>query len=416
MNPLVDESGGEARRGTWSALAYRDYRVLWLATIASIVAQELRLQSTAFWLYDETGSAAQLGLLGLIQLFVQVPALLFGGTFADRWDRRWLVASTQAVSFLFVAGIAVLAIADQLAPWHIYVATAVLSVSSVFGNPARNALIAATVPREQLVDAVTTNWVTQQIATVAGPLAFAAVAEFVGLDATFVLGAAVALPSVLLPMLLRVSGVPEGRDEAGSVLQRTWEGLKFVRGHPLLPALYLLDTGVTVVSFYRQLFPVLADQLFGGGAGVVGLLTAANSAGAIGGSFVVLGLRRFKRTGLIVLIAHVIYALLLFPFALNPWLPLGMVLIAGLGGMDAISVTVRQATVHLTTPDAMRGRALSVLVLSAQTANNVGTIWVGMLSALIGASGTLLVGGASSLAFVGWAWGRVRGLREYRAP
>ena len=416
MNPLLDEPKRNARRGTWSSLAYRDYRVLWLGTIAVIVAQELRLQSAVVWLYDETGSAAQLGLLGLIQLVVQIPALLFGGTLADRLDRRRLVASTQAVSCVFVAGIASLALVDALAPWHIYVATAVLSVSSVFGNPARNALIAATVPREQLVDAVTTNWVTQQIATVVGPLTFAAVAEFVNLDATFVLAAGVAAPAALLPLLLRASGVPEGGDEGGSMLRRTWEGLRFVRDHPLLPALYLLDTGVTVVSFYRQLFPVLADQLYGGGAGAVGLLTAANSAGAIGGSFVVLALRRFKRTGLIVLIAHVIYALLLFPFALTPWLPLGMLLVAGLGGMDAISVTVRQATVHLTTPDAMRGRALSVLVLSAQSANNVGTLWVGMLSAAIGASSTLLVGGASSLAFVAWAWRGVRGLREYRAP
>jgi hypothetical protein len=84
--------------------------------------------------------------------------------------------------------------------------------------------------------------------------------------------------------------------------------------------------------------------------------------------------------------------------------------------MDAITVTVRQATVQLTTPDAMRGRALSLQTLSAQTANNVGTLWVGMLSALIGASGTLLIGGGASVAFTAFVWGRVKAVREYRAP
>src|SRR4029453_8271973 len=96
------------QHGAWAALRYRQYRILWLATIAAILTAELRLVVTGVWLYEETGSAAQLGILGLIQLFVQIPALLFGGTLADRLDRRWLMAWTQAVTLLFVAGPAVL--------------------------------------------------------------------------------------------------------------------------------------------------------------------------------------------------------------------------------------------------------------------------------------------------------------------
>lgn len=404
------------RRGTWSALEHPQYRVLWLGTLTAIVANELRLIATGVWLYEETGSAAQLGFLGLVQLVVQIPALLFGGTLADRLDRRMLTAGTQAVTFAFVSGIAALAVAGALEPWHVYLATAVLSVSSVFGNPARSALISATVPPEQMVDAVTTSFASQQIATVAAPLGFAAVAETINLEAAFVLAAAVSVPAMVLPLMLRVPRIIAPSVEGGSLVRRTWEGLQYVRVHPLLPALYLMDTGVTVVSFYRQMYPVIADHLFGGGAGVVGLLTAANSAGAIAGSFGVLALRAYKRTGLLVLIAHFIYALLLFPFALVNWLPLGLVLLAGLGAMDAITVTVRQATVQLTTPDEMRGRALSLQTLSAQTANNLGTLWVGMLAAAIGASFTLVIGGAASTAFTAFVWQRVKAVREYRAP
>ena len=412
----ADAEPSRRRGGAWAALREPQYRILWLATIFAIVTAELRLIVTGVWLYNETGSAAQLGVLGLIQLFVQIPALLFGGTLADRLDRRLLMAWTQAVTFVFVAGLAALAVAGQLEPWHVYFATAVLSVSTVFGNPARAALISATVPPEQLVDAVTTNWMTQQVAIVAAPLGFAATVQLLDLTSAFVLTALVAIPSVILPLLLHVRAVPALARVGGSMLRRTWDGLKFVRGHPLLPALFFMDTGVTIVSFYRQMYPVLADQLFDGGATTVGLLTAANSAGAIAGSFAILNLRRVKRTGLMVLIAHLTYAILLFPFALIHWLPIGLLCIAGLGGMDAISVTMRQATAQLSTPDEMRGRSLSVMTLSAQTANNVGTLWVGMLSAAIGASGTLLVGGTMSLTFVLGVWQRVRGLREYRAP
>jgi len=420
-NPAVTAPSNTAptkRRSSWSSLARPQYRLLWAGTVAAIITSELRLVVTGVWLYDKTGSAAQLGILGLIQLVVQIPALLFGGTLADRLDRKLLTAGTQFITLIFIGGMAALALSGQLEPWHVYIATAVLSVSTVFGNPARAALVSATVPPEEMVDAVTTNFASQQIATVIAPLGFAALAKFANINAAFVLATIVAVPAVIFPMMMNVQSTPTASaTSGGSLLRRTWEGLVYVRVHPLLPALYLMDTGVTVVSFYRQMYPVFADQLFHGGAVTVGLLTAANSVGAILGSFAVLYLRHVKRTGMMVLIAHGIYALLLFPFALVHYLPVGLVLLACLGGMDAITVTVRQATVQLSTPDEMRGRALSVQTLSAQTANNLGTLWVGMLSATpLGAMGTLLIGGLASVGFTGWVWQRVKAVREYRAP
>jgi predicted MFS family arabinose efflux permease len=125
---------------------------------------------------------------------------------------------------------------------------------------------------------------------------------------------------------------------------------------------------------------------------------------------------RYRHTGRIVLGATAVYALTLIPFALIGWLPVGLLLIAVLGGMDAISVTARQLTVQLTTPDAMRGRALSIQTLAAQTANNIGTLEVGFASAAIGATRTLVLGGAVATAITALAWRKARGLTSYEAP
>jgi MFS transporter, ENTS family, enterobactin (siderophore) exporter len=273
----ITPSPSQVRATAWSAFRFREYRVLWLAMIAAIFTNELRMLAAGVWLYQETGSAAQLGLLGGVQLVVQIPALLFGGTLADRLDRKWLVAGTQGVALVFVGGMAALAVIDALAPWHVYAATAVLSVTGVFGNPARSALIAAVVPVEHLQGAVASNVATVQVANVAAPLAFAFVVGSLNLTATFVLAALVSIPAAALPLLLRANARPEVPADGLSTLQRTWQGFLFVRQHELLPALYLLDMGVTVLTFYRQLYPVLADQLFQGDASTVGLLTSANS-------------------------------------------------------------------------------------------------------------------------------------------
>jgi MFS family permease len=399
----------------WAVFAFRDYRLLWASLVSHTMGQQLRLLVTAVWLFEETGSAATLGVLGLIQLFVQVPALLYGGTFADRFDRKQLMMLTQAVTFATILVLAALVSAGRLEPWHVYLASALTSITTVFGQPAGRALTAMVVPRTHLMHAVTNNNINQQIGSVAAPLLFAIVAETVGLAATFWLTAAAIAPSVVLPPLIAVSGRPEGVG-GGSMIRSIIEGFWFVVRHPILPGLFLLDTGITVVSFYRQVLPAIAQGLFRGGAGATGVLTSANSAGAIGGAFLVLGLANYRAKGMMVLYATIAYSLLLFAFGSASSLIIGAVIIAGLGAADSVSVTMRQSTVQLTTPDHMRGRTLSFTTLSAQTANNVGTIWVGFMSAWIGEGSTMILGGVLSLAATLVIWRTVRGIREYRYP
>lgn len=401
----------------WSAFAFRDYRTLWLSSVAGLITMQLRILASGVWLYEETGSGLQLGLLGLVQLAVQLPAILYGGALADQWDRKKLIAAAQSFSFIFMALTTALAAADALAAWHIYAVTAVLGVTSVLGGPARSAITANIVPRTHLMHAVAANQATFQIGAIAAPLAFAAAAEALDMTAAFALSAAFALPAFILPLFIRAKAAPRQPDEGrGTMLGRILEGVAYVRSHPILPGLYALDVGVTVVSFYRQILPLLAHRLFGAGAGAVGVLNAANSVGGVAGTFAVALLSGFRAKGMLVLYATLVYAALLPAFGLSPWLWLGTLIIAGLGATDAIGMTTRQTTVQLTTPDDMRGRAVSAHSVSAMTANNLGTFWVGAMSERVGAANTMLLGGAISAAVVAAAWRLARGLREYRYP
>ena len=120
--------------------------------------------------------------------------------------------------------------------------------------------------------------------------------------------------------------------------------------------------------------------------------------------------------GMLVLGASLVYAALLFAMGAAPWLWLGMIVIALLGAADAVTVAVRQATVQLTTPDEMRGRAFSFMVLAAQTANNLGIIWVGLWAGSIGAPNAMLLGGVIGMVatlLIALLW---KSIRTYRAP
>lgn len=392
--------------------------MLWLSGVAQMVTMQMRMLVSIVWLYEETGSGLQLGLLGVIQLVVQLPAILYGGALADQIDRKKLMSYAQMVSLALIGAMTLLAATDSLRPWHIYAVTAILSVASTLGSPSRSALTANVVPRSHLMHAVALNTATFQVGAVAAPLAFAAAIEaFQGQYVyIFAITTIIAIPSVVLPLLIKVSGIPANRQQERSVLKRMWDGFMYVRTHPILPGLYMMDIGVTIVSHYRQILPLFADKLFRGGAATVGVLTAANSAGGILGTFSVLFLTRFRAKGMLVVYATLVYALLLIAFGFTTALWLGVIILAGLGASDAVGMATRQTTVQLTTSDNMRGRAVSFSSVSAMTANNLGTFEVGFMSEVIGADKTLILGGAVGVVVVFLVLLLVRGIRDYRYP
>ncbi|HSG91795.1 MAG TPA: MFS transporter [Pseudomonadales bacterium] len=406
-------SATEAR--PWDIFRLADYRLLWCILLASGLGLWLRILGTAQWLLNDTGSAMMVGLIGVVQLVVQIPALLWGGTLADRIDRKRLMTGAHGITCSVMATLGVLNLLGALSPPLVYLGIALTAASQMFANPSRSALVAAVVPADRLMRAASTDNATGNTAAILGPLLFAALSVSIGLTAAFLTGAALSFTAMVLPRFVSAPGQAAER-EAGSTLTQTIAGLRYVAKHPILPGLFLLDTGITVVSFYREILPVLALGMFAAGAEATGLLGAANSVGAVLGSFVALALAGYRAKGMLVLYATLAYALVLFAFGMSEHLWLGVVLIALIGAADSVTVTVRHTTVMLTTPDAMRGRAFSIMVLAAQTANNVGTIWVGYWAGAIGAGQSLALGGVLSLiatVLIGWWW---RPIRTYRSP
>lgn len=397
----------------WDALRFRDFRFLWATGFLVTVSLWLRILATAQWLLDETDSEAAVGLIGLIQLFVQIPALLWGGAIADHLDRKRVMLGAQLSTFGVLLGLGLLESAGLLTVWYVYGAIAITAASQMVSNPAAAALAPATVPQRYLMHAITTTTATQNVAMIVGPLLFAGVVGFTDLTAAFYVGAGATLPAAFLPLAIGVAG-RAAEASAGSTIRRVKDGFTYVVRHPILPGLFLLDTGITVVSFYREILPALVRGLFQGGASATGILGAANSAGAVVGSILALFFAEFRAKGMLVLYASFAYAVFLFGFSAFSVLWVGVIFIALIGGADSVTVAVRHTTVQLTTPDYMRGRAHSFMVLSATTANNIGTLWVGLWADLIGARETMFMGAMLAFAATLVIWRVWRPIREYR--
>ena len=337
------------------------------------------------WLYETTGSGLSLGLLGIFQLASQMPATLFGGAFADSMDRRKLISFTQSFSFILITIATLLLVTDALKTWHIYVIVLILGLTSTLGGPARSAVTANVVPTSHLMHAVTSNTATMQISSILSPLLFSAAYEFVGLTSVFVIGIAFSIPATLMPMFLKIQyGLDKSQEKSSTpVTQRLWEGFRFVRNHPILPGLYIMDIGVTIFSYYREIMPLIVDRLFRSGPAMIGPLTAANSLGGVLGSFIVLFTAKFRAKGILVLLATALYSILLFGFGALQFLP---------------------------------DNPIAIHSFCAMSANNIGTFEVGFVSSRIGAGNTFLLGGIISVIVVTTVWRFITGIRNYRYP
>ena len=399
----------------WSAFEFIDYRILWASAITAMFTMNLRVIVTGIWLYEETGSGFTLAWLGILEFVMRIPANLYGGALADQIDRKKIIIFCQLASFIVMTILTLLLFVEKLEIWHVYSATALLSATSVMSHPSRSALTANVVPKTYLVHAVATNTITMQISTIILPVIFWITSLTPTLTLTFGVTAFFGLLSFIIPFYIKTSGSKHLEIKKNkSTINNIIDGLKYVISHPILPGLYLLDISVTVVSFYRQLFPIFADQLYKGGRATVSILTGANSIGGILGSLLVVQTAKYQPKGMLVLYATLIYAILLILFGSINILWIGVIVIIALGATDSIGMTTRQTIVQMTTPDRMRGRAVAAHSLAAMTANGIGQAEVGFMSEIIGADNTMIFGGIVSIIATLSIWWLIRGIRQYR--
>ncbi|HAK50662.1 MAG TPA: hypothetical protein DCM54_01980, partial [Gammaproteobacteria bacterium] len=210
------------RTKPWGAFLYRDYRVLWATLVSSAIVLWMRILGTAQWILDETGSAYLVGLIGVVQLVVQIPVTLWAGTLADRMDRKRLMTLAHGTTAITLLSLGILNWQSMLTPTLIYIGIAITAGTHMLASPARSALIPIVIPEKDLLLAASTDTASQNASAIAGPLLFAFVAVMTDLTIVFLLAGFIALVSALLPTFIRVTGIAESEnDEQSSQLEQT---------------------------------------------------------------------------------------------------------------------------------------------------------------------------------------------------
>lgn len=368
--------------------------------------------AVAWQIYQITGDAFKLGLLGLVRFAPIVIFGLFGGVLADQRDRRLLLTVTQLI-LCGVSGILALASARGFASlWLLYTITFFAAAFAAVAGPSRQALIPALVPRDELAGAMSLNVFAMQAATVSGPAIGGWLIAQGGVQVVYLIDAISFLFVVAAVQLMRTRTAPSGATVG--TFAAAVEGFHFLWKSPVLLGVMTVDFVATFCAASVVLMPIFATEILHVGPRGLGFLLAAPAAGAVVGGFVMSLARIPPRPGAGVLLAIVLYGVAVTLFGLSTNYALSLVLLALGGAADAVSMALRSTIRNLVTPDQLRGRVAATHSMFAMGGPQLGEFESGVAASVLGAGPAVALGGIGTLIATGLVGWFVPAIRRYR--
>ncbi|HSE16852.1 MAG TPA: MFS transporter [Pyrinomonadaceae bacterium] len=383
------------RSGMFRALSHRNFRLFLIGAFLSNVGTWMQAVAQGWLVLELTNSPFWLGLDAFMATSPGFVLTLVGGVFADRIDRRRLLLNTQILAGLAALGLAALVATSVVNRWMVLGFSFVTGCCMSLASPSYLALTYDLVGREDLANAIALNSTQFQLSRVVGP-ALAGVAFYVfGLAGCFFANGISFIAVVAALWMVRMerrSNVPSEKQRA--IWRDLVEGLRYVRNRPRVSSLLLLSA---VNSFfgapYFSMVPIYARDIFHLGETGLALMMGTAGGGAFFGALLVAYLGDFRRKGWFVLGGAILFGICITGFAVSSRLMLSLMFLFGLGFALVCSIAITNTLLQKLVTDQMRGRVMSMFLLSFIGTMPIGNIIAGSASNHFGPQPTLAVGG-----------------------
>jgi MFS family permease len=375
-------------------LAHRAFMRLWFARLSGATASQMLMVAVGWQMYDLTGSAWDLGLIGLYQFAPALLMSLWAGHVADRHHRGRIVACC----LLLQCATALVLMQAGYAHWAsrelLLGASLVLGSVRSFQMAAQQALTPLLVPVTLLQRALAFSSAGMQVSIIGGP-ALGGLIFIAGIDWVYATSAVLLAIGAALIARLRYDHVPPPREPIS--LESVFAGVRFIWQRKVVLGAVSLDLFAVLLGGATALLPMFARDILDVGPQGLGLLRGAPAAGAVVMSIVLSRWPLRQRVGRTLLVAVAVFGGCMVVFGLSTSFALSLLALAVSGAADMISIVVRQTLVQLETPDTMRGRVGAVNSIFIGAGNQLGEFESGATAALFGPVGSVVVGGIGTV-------------------
>jgi MFS family permease len=393
--PPASEPPGGKGRDPYMAFRNQAYRAYTIGWFIAMLGTRIQSVAIAWEMYQRTGDALSLGLVGLAQALPTMLLALPAGYLADRFNRAKVVIISLVAMTLTSVALAILSYSEGSIEL-MYLFLFLDAAAVIMGRPARVAMMPQLVGREAFPNAVMWNTSMMQFTAVMGPALGGLIVAW-NVPMAYVITAASSL--IYLLMVARLKLPPEQKTASGASFQSLVAGMKFVWNTRIIFTIISLDMFAVLLGGAVYLLPIFAEDILQVGAEGFGWLRAAPAIGAFLLGVAMVYLPPMQRAGRTLLwcVAFFGVATIIFGLSRNFWLSFAMLALTG--AFDNVSMVVRQTLVQTLTPDEMRGRVSAVNSIFIGASNELGGLesglvahWFGpIVSVVSGGIGTILV-------------------------
>jgi MFS family permease len=392
------------RRPSFSDLTReRPFMRLWSARLFGTAASQMLLVAIGWHMYELTGSAWDLGLVGLYQFVPALLLALLAGHVVDRRHRGRIVAACFGVQGAVALALLLAVQARHDTRGLLLALSLVLGAVRAFQMPAQQALTPLLVSPMMLPRAMAFSSAGMQGAIIGGP-ALGGLLFVAGMGVVYGVALALFALAAALVLRLRYAHLPPAREPV--TLRTVLAGVDFIwQRKPVLGAVSL-DLFAVLLGGAVALLPINAKDILHTGPWGLGLLRGAPAVGALAMSILLTRRPVERHVGRTLLLAVGLFGVCMVVFGISRSFPVSLIALAVSGGADMVNVVIRQTLVQLETPDAMRGRVSAVNSIFIGASNQLGEFESGATAALLGPVGSVVAGGVGTV-LVALAWFRL---------
>ena len=404
-----------ATQDAFAALRYRDFSIVTLNQFCLTLAILIQEIIVAYSLYKITKDPLTLGLIGLAEAIPYIALSLWGGYFADRFNKQTIMKICLFFAIplpLVLWGLfhayGLKHIELSTLSWGVYAVIFGLGTIRGFYNPSATSLKPFLIPREIYANGATRTTIGWQSGVIIGPMLGGFMLAFFGRETSFISVAVLLSLCFLLVNLLSKRTFP--KIETERVLQSLGEGFRFIAKTKIVPWAISLDLVSVLFGGVIALLPIFAEDILKIGPEGLGYLRAAPSIGAL---ITMIALTRFPPTRHAwrnMLLAVAGFGLFTLLFAYSNYLWLSLFALAMTGACDSISVVIRQTILQIYPPENMRGRVAAVNGMFVSSSNELGAFESGLAAKYLGPVIATVFGGSMTLLVVALSWAKTKDL------
>ena len=404
-----------ATQDAFAALRYRDFSLVTLNQFCLTLAILIQEIIVAYSLYKITKDPLTLGLIGLAEAIPFIALSLWGGYFADRFNKQTIMKI--CLFFAIPLPLVLWGLFHAYGLKHIELSTLSWGVYAViFGlgtirgvyNPSATSLKPFLIPREIYANGATWTTIGWQSGVIIGPMLGGFMLAFLGRETSLISVAVLLSLCFLLVNLLSKRTFP--KIETERVLKSLGEGFRFIAKTKIVLWAISLDLVSVLFGGVIALLPIFAEDILKIGPEGLGYLRAAPSIGAL---ITMIALTRFPPTRHAwrnMLLAVAGFGLFTLLFAYSNYLWLSLFTLAMTGACDSISVVIRQTILQIYPPENMRGRVAAVNGMFVSSSNELGAFESGLAAKYLGPVIATVFGGGMTLLVVALSWTKTKDL------